>query len=65
MKAKDVKVTTTTSFDGIEIEKYYRPITAHVVVGMNFFKDFFSSFSDLFGGKSKSYQNTLASISGL
>lgn len=62
MKAQNVKVTTTSGFDGVEIEEYLEPITAHVVVGMNFFKDFLSGFSDFFGGKSKSYQNTLASI---
>lgn len=62
MKAQNIKVTTTSGFDGVEIEEYLEPITAHVVVGMNFFKDFLSGFSDFFGGKSKSYQNTLASI---
>jgi uncharacterized protein YbjQ (UPF0145 family)/CDGSH-type Zn-finger protein len=62
MKAQNVKVTTTSGFDGVEIEEYLEPITAHVVVGMNFFKDFLSGFSDFFGGKSKIYQNTLASI---
>jgi len=62
MKAQNVKVTTTSGFDGAEIEEYLEPITAHVVVGMNFFKDFLSGFSDFFGGKSKTYQNTLASI---
>ena len=62
MKSQNVKVTTTSGFDGVEIEEYLEPITAHVVVGMNFFKDFLSGFSDFFGGKSKTYQNTLASI---
>ncbi|PCH67118.1 MAG: hypothetical protein COC06_11765 [Bacteroidales bacterium] len=62
MKAKNVKVTTTAGFDGIEIEEYLEPITAHVVVGMNFFKDFISGFTDFFGGNSSSYQNTLTSI---
>jgi uncharacterized protein YbjQ (UPF0145 family) len=62
MKVQNVKVTTTSGFEGVEIEEYIEPITAHVVVGMNFFKDFLSGFSDFFGGKSKTYQNTLASI---
>lgn len=62
MKAQNVKVTTTSGFEGVEIEEYLEPITAHVVVGMNFFKDFLSGFSDFFGGKSKTYQNTLSSI---
>lgn len=62
MQAKNVKVSTTSGFDSVKIEEYLEPITAHVVVGMNFFKDFLSGFSDIFGGKSRTYQNTLASI---
>jgi uncharacterized protein YbjQ (UPF0145 family) len=62
MKLKNVKVTTTSGFDGVKIEEYLEPVTAHVVVGMNFFKDYFSGFTDFFGGKSRTYQNTLASI---
>ncbi|MCF8226985.1 MAG: YbjQ family protein [Bacteroidales bacterium] len=62
MKAANVKVTTTSNLDGIEITEYLEPITSHVVVGMNFFKDFLSGFSDFFGGKSKSYQKILSSI---
>ncbi len=62
MNKQNVKVTTTSGFDGVEIEEYLEPITAHVVVGMNLFKDLLSGFSDLFGGKSRTYQNTLTSI---
>ncbi len=62
MKAQNVKVTTTSGFEGVKTEEYLEPITAHVVVGMNFFKDFLSGVSDFFGGKSSTYQNTLSSI---
>jgi len=62
MRTKDVKVTTTSGFDGVEIIEYMEPITAHVVVGMNLFKDFLAGLSDIFGGRSNTYQNTLASI---
>ncbi len=62
MKAQQVKVTTTSGFDNVTISQYLEPITAHVVVGMNLFKDFFGSLTDIFGGKSKTYQNTLSSI---
>lgn len=62
MSSNNVKVTTTSGFDGVQIVDYYKPITAHIVVGMNFFKDFLSGFSDFFGGKSSSYQNTLSSM---
>ena len=62
MNPKNIKVTTTSSFDNAEIEQYLEPVTAHLAVGMNFFKDFLSGFTDFFGGKSKSYQKTLESL---
>jgi len=62
MIAHKIKVTTTSGFNNVIIEKYLEPVTAHVVVGMNLFKDFFGSLTDIFGGKSKTYQNTLSSI---
>lgn len=62
MRAQNVKVTTTSGFEGIKIEEYLEPITAHVVVGMNLFKDFLAGLSDIFGGKSGTYQNTLTAI---
>jgi len=62
MSYKKVAVTTTNGFDNLNTISYKGPITAHVVVGMNFFKDFFSSITDIFGGKSKSYQNALEKI---
>lgn len=62
MKSNLVKVTTTSGFDGIEIEEYLEPTTAHVVVGMNIFKDFFAGLTDFFGGRSETYQRVLSSI---
>lgn len=60
---KNVKVYTNSSFnDTIEIVSYLQPVTYHIVLGVNFFADFLSSFSDFFGGKSQSYQSRLASI---
>lgn len=58
-----VKVFTNSTFNQtIEIEKYLQPVTYHVVLGINFFADFMSSFSDFFGGRSQSYQSRLESI---
>lgn len=60
---KNVKVYTNSSFnDTIEIVSYLQPVTYHIVLGVNFFADFLSSFSDFFGGKSQVYQSRLASI---
>ena len=60
---KEVKVFTVSSFnDDIVIEKYLKTVTYHVVIGMNFFADFMQSFTDVFGGKSESYQKRLKEI---
>ncbi|WP_298289035.1 YbjQ family protein [uncultured Lutibacter sp.] len=62
MQEKKIKVTTTSGFENVEIIEYLEPISAHIVVGMNIFKDFFGGITDIFGGNSSTYENTLASI---
>lgn len=59
---KGILVTTTSSVDGLEIKQYLKPISAHIVAGTNLFSDFFASFSDVFGGRSQTYQKQLASL---
>lgn len=62
MNYENIKVTTTLDFlDGSDIQ-IIGPITAHVVVGMNVFKDMLFGLTDIFGGKSKSFQKTLSKI---
>jgi len=63
MREQNIKVTTTSTFDNIDITEYLEPVSAHVVIGMNAFKDFFSGFTDVFGGNSNIYENTLSSMS--
>jgi uncharacterized protein YbjQ (UPF0145 family) len=58
----DILVTTTSTIEGMIIKQYIKPISAHVVAGTNFFSDFFASFSDVFGGRSQTYQRQLSSI---
>lgn len=55
-------VTTTSNLDEIKIKEYLHPVSAHVVVGMNLFKDFMTGITDAFGGKSSTYEKTLESI---
>ncbi|MEI8202892.1 MAG: YbjQ family protein [Bacteroidota bacterium] len=59
---KDILVTTTPNIEGVNIKRYIKPISAHVVAGTNFFSDLFASFSDVFGGRSQTYQRQLSSI---
>lgn len=59
---KDILVTTTSSVDGLQVKQYLKPISAHIVAGTNLFSDFFASFSDVFGGRSQTYQKQLTSL---
>lgn len=52
-------ITTTPTIEGRQIEKYIGLSSANVVVGTNIFSDFFASFTDIFGGRSTTYQNKL------
>jgi len=58
----NIIITTTSSINNAEIEKYIELVSTNVVVGTNFFSDFGASFVDLFGGLSDSYQNKLQKI---
>lgn len=61
-KNTNILVTTTSSFENANIEKYYDLVSTNVVVGTNFFSDFSASFTDLFGGNSGTYQKKLQKI---
>jgi uncharacterized protein YbjQ (UPF0145 family) len=62
MSAPKVFVTTTPMVEGWEIESYLGPIFSHIVAGTGFFSDFAASFSDIFGGRSQTYQKQLSAI---
>ncbi len=57
-----ILVTTTPSIEGWEIQSYLGPVVAHIVAGTGFFSDFAASFTDVFGGRSQTYQKQLAAI---
>ena len=59
---KDILVITTSATDGLKIKKHLKPVSAHVVAGTNLFSDFLGGFSDVFGGRSDSYQKQLTSL---
>lgn len=62
MAKTKVLVTTTPNLEGWEIEIYLGPISSHIVAGTGFFSDFAASFSDVFGGRSQTYQRQLSAI---
>jgi len=57
-----ILVTTTATIEGWEIKRYIKPISAHLVVGTNLFSDLFADFSDVFGGRSETYQKKIAAL---
>lgn len=62
MISPKVLVTTTSSLDGWDIHSYLGPVFSHIVAGTGYFSDFAASFSDIFGGRSHSYQKQLSAI---
>jgi len=57
---KDILVITTSSAEGLKIKKHLKPVSAHIVAGTNLFSDFLGGLSDVFGGRSNSYQKQLS-----
>ena len=52
-------ITTTSNVEGAHIEEYLQLVSANVVIGTNIFSDWFASVTDIFGGKSRTYQRKL------
>lgn len=59
---QDIIVSTTPRLEGWEIREYLGPVSSHLVAGTNIFSDIAASFSDVFGGRSKSYRKQLEKI---
>ena len=52
-------VTTTQDVQGKTIDRYMGIVFGEVITGTNFVKDFKASFTNFFGGRSKSYESDL------
>lgn len=52
-------ITTTPSVEGYRIVEYKGITYGEVVSGVNFFKDFAAGLSNIFGGRSNSYEDEL------
>lgn len=53
-------VTTTSQLEGHQITRYIGIVSGEVVMGTNAIRDFLAGLSDIFGGRSTSYENSLA-----
>ena len=51
--------TTTPSIEGKTIVEYKGLVVGEVITGVNFVKDFMAGMSDIFGGRSKTYEGEL------
>lgn len=59
---KNIIITTTNTLENCPVIRYIDFICTNTVLGTNIFSDIAASFTDFFGGKSKSYQNKLELI---
>jgi len=51
--------TTTSSIEGKTITTYHGVVFGEVITGINMFKDIGASLRDVFGGRSKGYEDEL------
>ena len=58
----DIKIFTTPILDGIRIKEYKGIIIMRNVRAVNIIRDFFTSFRDIFGGRSGSYQKVMKAM---
>jgi hypothetical protein len=54
-------ITTTPGIEGRTVTAYLGVVTAQGVLGVNAFKDVGAGMRNIFGGRSRSYENELAS----
>lgn len=52
-------VTTTSQIEGRQIASYLGIVSAESVQGVNFVRDFFARFRDVFGGRSQTLESAL------
>jgi len=58
----DVQIFTTPILDGIKIREYKGIVIVRNVRAINIVRDFFTSFRDIFGGRSGSFQEVMRTM---
>jgi uncharacterized protein YbjQ (UPF0145 family) len=53
-------LSTTPTIEGQPIQKYLGVVSGETIIGANVIKDFKASLTDFFGGRSGSYERTVA-----
>jgi len=62
MNSLKFTVTGTNELSGWKIQRYLGVVSSHVVAGTGMFSDFAAGITDLFGGRSGTYQKQIQSI---
>lgn len=52
-------ITTTPTIEGREIVEYKGIVFGEIIAGVNFIKDFMAGLTNVFGGRSSSYENEI------
>lgn len=52
-------LSTTPNIEGSPIREYKGIVSSETIIGANFIKDFFANITDIFGGRSKSYEKVI------
>lgn len=52
-------ITTTNTIEGRPIREYLGIVNGEVIIGINLIKDFAAGLTNIFGGRSGSYENEL------
>ena len=52
-------ITTTNNIEGRRITQYYGLVSGETIIGANIVKDLFASITDIVGGRSGAYEQTL------
>lgn len=52
-------VTTTPTIEGQYIKTYFGLVSGEAIIGANFVKDFFAGITDIVGGRSSAYEQSL------
>ena len=52
-------VTTTPSIDGKQISQYLGIVSGDTIIGANIVRDFMASITDIIGGRSAAYEESL------
>ncbi len=53
-------LTTTTTLEGMRIQKYQGIVVGEAILGANLFRDLFAGIRDIVGGRSGAYEQELA-----